>query len=100
MGIKGNKLADKVAQEALSLPHAVSTNLSDQELKQLIATHYQAQWQHQWENSSAKLLPYKDTLGISPYLSIKRSHQVPLTRLRLGATRLTHSHLFTGQPPA
>ena len=39
MGIKGNELADKVAQEALSLPQAVSTNLSDQELKQLITKH-------------------------------------------------------------
>ena len=100
MGIEGNELADKIAQEALLLPHALPITLSDQELKEIISTHYHSQWQHQWQNSSAKLLPYKNTLGLSPYLDLKRSHQVPLTRLRLGATRLTHAHLFTGQQPA
>jgi kelch-like protein 2/3 len=47
MGMEGNELADKIAQEALLLPHAVLITLSDQELKQIISTHYHSQWQHQ-----------------------------------------------------
>jgi ribonuclease HI len=100
MGIKGNELADKAAREALSLPHTVATLYSDHELKRLISAYYHAQWEHQWKNSSCRLRLYKNNLGQSTYLSIQRTHQVPLTRIRLGATKLTHLHLFTGGQPA
>ncbi|XP_018024940.1 uncharacterized protein LOC108680578 [Hyalella azteca] len=100
MGIKGNELADKVAREALSLPQTVATLHSDRELRSMIAAHFHAQWQQQWNNSTCRLRLYKNNIGQSTYLSIQRTHQVPLTRIRLGATKLTHLHLFTGGQPA
>ncbi len=98
--IEGNEKADQIAREALNLPLKVTPSFSDQEIKHILTSHYHSLWKLQWEESSAKLRPYKNSLGQAPYLLIKRSHQVPISRLRLGATRLTHAHLFTGQQPA
>lgn len=99
VGIPGNEHADSLAKQALDLPRETSTHLSPQELHRLFHNYYYSQWQSSWSASSSRLLAIKPQLGMAPYLASARRDQVRVSRLRLGATRLTHGHHFTGSPP-
>ena len=99
VGIPGNEKADALARSSLTLSRISSHSLTSHELRPLLHDHYHHIWQAQWSASPSRLLPIMPTLVDSVHLSLPRSPQIILSRLRLGACRLTHSHHFTNTPP-
>lgn len=96
-GITGNELADKTAREGpfedrtrMPLP------LSDirREMSKSVATKWLRQWKKCEGNKLHTLHPTTDKFQDHRHLS--RHDSVLLTRLRIGHTRLTHSHLLMG----
>lgn len=100
IGIKGNDAADKAAGEASLAPlvRLPFTTLPD--IKPLLGAATMASWTAHWEAlPPTKLHAIQQTpQPCSLHLPTRRD-EVVLTRLRLGHTRLTHSHLFTHDPP-
>lgn len=100
VGVPGNERADQLAKSASLLPRVTSTHLSSRELQHLLRQHYNSACQSQWSLSPSPLLSYKPLLGLASHLALPRRLQVCISRLRLGTTRLTHAHYFTGSPPS
>lgn len=99
-GITGNELADKTARQGpfedrtqMPLP------LSDirREMSKSVATKWLRQWKKCEGNKLHTLHPTTDKFQDHRHLS--RHDSVLLTRLRIGHTRLTHSHLLMGNEP-
>ncbi len=95
VGIRGNELADRAAKTAFNhLPF----DLPYFDMKNLVTARVYGEWQQSWsEQTSNKLYAVKPLIAVWPSTS-SRKHDVIITRLRIGHTRLTHRHLLLGEP--
>ena len=98
IGIQGNEMVDKQAKTSLSL-EPTSFKIPFSNFKPSINKYILEECQTSWNNSIGnKLLDIKPTIG--EYQSVVRNirrEEVVLARLRLGHTRVTHSHLLQGE---
>ena len=102
VGITGNEIIDRAAKDASQLDQA-NANVTithihiNTHIKNQITSNWKAYWNAQINN---KLLQIKTT--VLPWQSsfrTSRREEIIITRLRIGHTRATHGHLFTGEPP-
>lgn len=99
--IRGNVLADQLAASAKDNANTnASMAVSALELKQFVKQKLRAHWQLSWDKQTRnKLHVIKPSLGTWPSISRSRHTQVILTRLQIGHTHSTHSHLLSGGDP-
>lgn len=99
VGIRGNKLADRAAKKATTIQltdHPVSHKDTIHYLKNKIKTS----WDQKWTDiTTTKLHDIRTSTSENVTMPTNRRDQVIITRLRIGYTRLTHSHLFKKEPP-
>ncbi|XP_074038524.1 uncharacterized protein [Leptinotarsa decemlineata] len=100
IGISGNDIADKLAREAVEYP---ACNLSVKALLMDLKSYFHCKivemWNYHWSQEPSKLKEIKATLYPWNNKATNRFHQVIITRLRLGHTRLTHEYLLRKEPP-
>ncbi|KAI5727530.1 hypothetical protein M8J77_003369 [Diaphorina citri] len=99
-GIEGNEVVDTAANQ---MNHPTRINLSvPDDLKPLIALITKNELKILWDETdpSNKLKKIKRDVNIweSSYRG-NRHEEVVLTRMRIGHTLITHSHLFKKEPP-
>lgn len=98
VGIAGNERADTKAREAISGHYVAPILLPHRDYYPHFASLLWNRWLSEWRNVGAnKLRSIKS--GISVWSTACRSNryqEVILARLRLGHTKLTHSHLMCG----
>ena len=102
-GIEGNESADQLAKDALDLDVDPLTKVHFADLKPLVNQYVQQQVQVKWDVSitGRDLYFLKPTLGPpKKFDSLTRAEEVVITRLRLGHTRVTKSHIISRGPPA
>ncbi|XP_050499098.1 uncharacterized protein LOC126891791 [Diabrotica virgifera virgifera] len=96
IGIQGNEEADNAAKEAATSDSAECTEtFTSADVKAAVKRKVRYMWEEKWKVSSAKLREIKKSIKPWPTLPTSRRDQVILTRLRLGHTRLTNSHVFS-----
>ena len=95
VGIHGNEKADKLAQKGTKVARVNNSPLPIQELKAKINQFIYKKWQQYWQASLSVNLAIKPNLGPPIGIGMPRRDQVMITRLRLGACRFTHDHLFS-----
>ena len=100
IGIKGNDEADSLAKKTLNSEIDNKQKISHSDYKQYINNITHSQWEKTWEKEKEKRPPnklskIKSKLGPRKTLGLKRWDSVIYTRLKLGHTLITHSHLFT-----
>ena len=99
-GIHGNELADAMAKTAHNNPIDQNFQIPYTDLKRYINTYTKNKWQNTWNNlSTNKLHAIKKQVEENPYIKMTRKKEVILTRLRIGHTNITHSHLLKGEEP-
>ena len=99
-GIEGNERADKAARQGPSENRtSIPLPLSDirREISKKISSKWKLLWQKCEGNKLYFLHPNIDKFQDHRHLS--RRDSVLLTRLRIGHTRLTHTHILLGNPP-
>ena len=99
VGLRGNELADKAAKRATEIPGHYSNKISLDEAHKLFRKITNSLWQTRWDTHSDKLGEIRPT--IVQWIqdrSLIRGHQVKLSRLRIGHTRLTHGYLMKISP--
>ena len=98
VGIRGNDRADQAAKEALKLePSHVKIPYTD--LKPTIKKYITDKWQEQWKTcQNNKLHSIQKQIGkkINTH-NMPRKEEVVMTRLRIGHSYITHSHLLKGE---
>nr|CAI5852118.1 unnamed protein product [Callosobruchus analis] len=97
-GIRRNELANEAARQATEASMTdVPLRLDDAKaaLKQRVFNA----WQREWNSNNNYLKLFKPTITKWSLPPLTRREQVVLTRLRIGHTFLTHSHLLLGKPP-
>lgn len=103
VGITGNEIVDRAAGEALELEETEIQNIQTptSDLFTLLSQHIHNSWNDEWCLSlSNKLRDIKPTvMPWEEHNGIQRKYRVALTRLRIGHTHLTHSHLFSRESP-
>ena len=101
VGISGNEEADKLAKEATNLNSASTQELPPSDIKPIIKQKLRQIWKEEWENErSVKSKEIFDSPLHHPLnLGIKRREANVITRLQIGHTRLTHTHLYNRQRP-
>ena len=103
VGILGNEEADKAAKEAVNSPRATD-RLPYSDYKSKIQEIIRKKWQQTWSAIplTNKLRKIKDnSCRWLSSLQKERLHEVVLTRLRIGHTKLTHGYLMnTPHDPA
>ena len=92
VGIRGNERADIAAKEATEIPGKSTETIPYRDIFQSIKMNLRDRWQEQWNYQEAKLRNIKPTIKYWPVPTKQRSHEVKITRLRIGHTRLTHGH--------
>ncbi|CAD6245374.1 GSCOCG00013671001-RA-CDS, partial [Cotesia congregata] len=100
-GITGNETADQEAKEATKkmepdrdlIPAPKDLN---KYIKALVKNH----WDDKWRNGpSSKLHQVRESITENfPQFYLSRIDQVVLSRLRIGHTKMTHSHIMTKEP--
>lgn len=99
IGIHGNDKADKLAQDSHN-SNDIFNNLSKQDLYRVYSTAVIENLQTIHENNhNSKILEIKPKILTQYFPSMHRRDAVVLTRLRIGHSNLTHSHLLSHAPP-
>ena len=102
-GIYGNELADKKAKEAVNVkPLDIHIKIPVSDIKSTLKSIVYNKWNEEWtnQNNVSKLKEIQPVIRRNTDLNLSRTDQIRITRLRIGHTRLTHSHFYTGlQPP-
>lgn len=99
VGIAGNEKADMLAKEATRFPQDPRHNYcTPADAKTLFKNLITRAWNDYWTSCDSKLKTIKSSVNQSLPLPQSRRLQVIVNRLRLGHTRLTHSHLLSSQP--
>lgn len=100
VGIPGNERADRLASQARNGP-SIELLLPYTDFLNKITIYINSIWQFNWNSeTNNKLSNIKPNIGTVTPLHIPfRRYDVIVTRLRLGHTYLTHSHLFHNNPP-
>ena len=102
VGVTGNELADRAAQEAASRSTPGEQPLPYSDFYPYIKKKIADKWQNEWRNTTNnKLREVKPTVkSWSSSSSKHRTSEVSLCRLRIGHTLYTHQHLMErrGEP--
>lgn len=100
VGIKGNEMADTLANEAHYNHNLLYNNIDKNDLITHIRNNRNKKNQEIWQNSNEKLLEIKEVLNnqilIVPHR--KRIDDTFLSRLRIGHSSRTHSYLIDKYP--
>ena len=97
-GIFGNVQADRYAKDAMVLPHITHLptdyNYIKSSLRQAICKKWQKQWSEETRNTQLKRI--KDKIEQWHTANrLNRCEEKALTRMRIGHTIYTHSHIYT-----
>ena len=100
VGISGNEKADELAKTALNQPLPQGRQIIWSDLKPKVNMYIQRSWQMDWDgeidNKLHEILPdLKENLNVQD--QINRKEETVLSRLRIGHTWITHSHLLNGE---
>ena len=101
VGVEGNEAADKAAKAATLNVHLMAGRTFYKDTKSLFQTAIKRKWNQEWEvvpnnhlrNIKKSIDPWKSST------QKVRSHEVILSRLRIGHTKLTHKFLMEGGDP-
>lgn len=98
IGIQGNEIADRLAKEALLTPQYDDT-IPYSDLKMYVQLYTRKLWQRQWnEEIDNKLHSIKPILGENQESnSTFRKDESVWSRIRIGHTHLTQSHILKGE---
>ena len=89
---KGRQSCKKEFQTRIS-----NTKIPYTDLRPLINKFILKKWQKSWDDQTQnKLHHIQDTIGEWP-ASYRRNRKVIISRLRIGHTHITHSHLLKGE---
>uniref|UniRef100_A0AAG5DU64 Uncharacterized protein n=2 Tax=Anopheles atroparvus TaxID=41427 RepID=A0AAG5DU64_ANOAO len=99
MGIAGNEIADRLANEGRQKPEDITGAIPKQDLLRWAQEAVRAAWDRQWRSlTTTKLHNIKQTTHPWNDTAKPRDQQI-LSRIRIGHTRITHSHLITKDSP-
>ena len=101
-GIEGNEIVDQLAKETLDHDIDPLTTVHFGDLKPLVNSYIQQEVQIKWDVSihGSDLYLLKPTLGPPKrFRHLARAEEVVITRLRIGYTRATKSHILSRGPP-
>ena len=103
VGIRGNEIADNLANRATNLPIEEENKLTRDEYKSKIKKKSKEIWLNRWKSPRQRPNKLREiTDNISPLpnsVCQDRRWERTLTRLRIGHSRLTHEHLMTATAP-
>ena len=98
VGITGNEEADKNAKNATKSDVISKQELPISDVKSVIKDKIFQQWKEEWKVVTSQIVKCKEifkNIHIRPLnLGLRRRDANVITRLQIGHTRLTHSHLF------
>ena len=101
-GIEGNEIGDQLAKETLDHDIDPLTTVHFADLKPLVNSYIQQEVQTKWDVSihGRDLYLLKPTLGPPKrFRHLTRAEKVVITRLRIGHTKATKSHILSRGPP-
>ena len=101
-GIEGNEIVDQLAKETLDHDIDPLTTVHFADLKPLVNSYIQQEVQIKWDVSihGRDLYLLKSTLGPPKrFRHLIRAEEVVITRLRIGHTKATKSHILSRGPP-
>ena len=101
-GIEGNEIVDQLAKETLEHDKDSLATVHYADLKPVVNSYIQQEVQIKWDVSihGKHLYLLKPTLGPPKKLKhLTRAEQVVVTRLRIGHTKSTKSHILSRGPP-
>ena len=95
VGISGNEKVDALAKESLKLL-PIDIKLPNSDFRPSINNLIKSKWQSTWNESVLnKLHDINPDVSFAPSFTLSnRRDQVKISRLRIGHTRVTHSHLL------
>ena len=98
-GISGNEIVDQLAKDTLDQDPLTSVHYTD--MKRLVNSYIQKLVQTKWDVSvhGSDLYRVKPTLGPPKFQHLTRAEEVVITRLRIGHTKATKSHILFRGPP-
>jgi hypothetical protein len=100
VGISGNEAADAAARDA-TVQDTLIPGVTNMDFRTALRQSVLAKWQRDWDcTQDNKLREVKPVVRAwrSSSRPVRRD-EVVVTRLRVGHTRLTHSHLLSGNSP-
>ena len=101
-GIEGNEIVDQLAKETLDHDVDPLATVHYADLKPVVNSYIQQEVQIKWDVSihGRDLYLLKPTLGPpKKFKHLTRSEEVVITRLRIGHTKGTKSHILSRGPP-
>lgn len=92
IGLRGNEIADKLAQEATTRDHIdLEIGLEISELKCMVQKHITALWQGRWENDASQYHKIEPLVNNKiKFVSKSRKIEVAMTRLKFGCCCLNN----------
>ena len=102
-GIEGNEMVDRLTKETLDHDIDPLTTVHYADLKPVVNSYIQHEVQIKWDVSirGRDLYLLKPTLGPPrKFKHLTRAEEVVTTRLRIGHTKATKSHILSREPPA
>ena len=101
-GIEGNEIVDQLAKETLDHDIDPLATVHYADLKPVVNSYIQQEVQIKWDVSihGRDLYLLKPTLGPpKKFKHLTRAEEVVITRLRIGHTKATKSHILSRGPP-
>ncbi|CAH2020879.1 unnamed protein product, partial [Acanthoscelides obtectus] len=98
VGIHGNEIADTAAKEA-TMEEYLNIPVVPEDVKKFMRLQLLNEWQQEWNSTNHFLKTIKPNVTKWNLPHLTRREQVVITRMRIGHTILTHSHILLGNPP-
>lgn len=100
-GIRGNEIADKEAKASIGRALISTQEISVSDVQAHIRKKVLDKWKNWWAGISVEQVKLKEVVpfisGTPVDFGLSRMDAVKLTRLRIGHSRITHSHLYNGE---